>query len=431
MQVTREDINACTVQLTVVCDPEQVRDGFARAFKQASKSIRVPGFRPGHAPRALLEKSVDPEALKEMAADNIVRSVYKSAIEDQKIEPFNSSHVRPVVELKSLDQETSACEFTMKVPLPPKVEIGDYLKLPVQKPAIEVTDAEIDHQIEEMRKRRSTREQITERGVQEGDVAVVNIKVDGEEGEGRNFMTIAGQTFPQLDQAVLSMKIEEMKHMELSFPDTFQEKDWAGKTLQTQITLRNLSAVKLPEIDEEFAKSYQTETVEELRTRLKQGIKNAKDEAVVDYVNEQLLEELAKRSTIEVPDMMWEDVASRRLQDINNELREKNVTFEDYAKEQGMTIEEFVEAQKAEAKTFVYRAQMINEIFQREKMQLTNVELNVELMKMAREFNLDPKDMLNLLKKNDAVQELHFRSINGKVMDFLRDQAEITEVSAD
>jgi trigger factor len=425
MQITREDLNRCTVKLTVACDESEIKEGFNKAYKQIAKQIRLPGFRPGHAPRAMIEPLIPKQELAENALEHILRSTYKKALDEQEIQPYGA----PRIEVTKIEQEPPVCEYEMKVPLEPVVELGEYKGLSAEEPPLQVTEEEVEHFIEDMRRRRSTREAVTGRGVQEGDVAVLNIKIDGEQGDGRNFMTIAGQTFPQLDNAVLGMQLEEMKSADLTFPETFQEKDWAGKTFHCQITLRSLSAVKLPELDDAFAQSLQVENVDDLRERVQHVIKAAKEEQIREYVNNQLLDELVKKSDIEVPETMWEQVARQRLQDIEQDLREKERTMEQYAQDNGMSVEELVAAIEREAKTYVIRAQAIQEIFKREEMKLQDVDLNNELIDMAREYNMQPEEMLTLLKKNNAVQEIHQRAINRKVMDFLHEHAE-TRVAA-
>lgn len=424
MQVTREDLNPCTVQLTIACDADQVKQGFERAYKQLAKTIRVPGFRPGHAPKNLVQSMIPKNDLYEQAADNIVRGAFKAAIEQEKLTPYS----QPSVDLKELDEEAGKADFVAKIPLKPVVELGDYKGLEAEQPPVDVSDEEVEAQIHELRARKSTREAVTHRGVEEGDVAVVNIRAEGESGDGRNFMTIAGQTFPQLDQALVGMQSEELKSLELSFPDTFQEKDWAGKTMKCQVTLRSVNAVKMPELDDDFAQSLSAESVESLRNRVRELIGQAKLNMAHEYVVEQLLEALLKTSTIHVPDTMWESVASRRLQELHADQQQKGKTMEEYAKEQGMTLDELVEAWKTESKLHVQRAVAVRDIFANENMNLANAELNRELLAMAQEFEMDPKELLATLKKNQALDELHFRAIFRKVTEFLKENAKLKEV---
>jgi len=147
-----------------------------------------------------------------------------------------------------------------------------------------------------------------------------------------------------------------------------------------------------------------------------------------EYVVEQLLEGLLRTSTIHVPDTMWESVASRRLQELNQDQQQKGKSMEEYAKEQGMTLEQLVEAWKTESKLHVQRAVAVRDIFEREKMTLSNQELNRELGTMAQEFEMDPKALLETLKKNQALDELQFRAIFRKVTEFLKENAKIKDV---
>jgi len=427
MQVTREELNPCTLKLSIVCDATQVKDGFDKAFKQIAKKIKLPGFRPGHAPRAMVENLVSKEELYELAAEEIVRKSFRQALEQEQIQA--DATVRPTVELSKLDQDANEAEFSAKVPLPPKVTLGDYKGLALEKPPVDVTDEEVERQIDEFRKRRQSRETVTDRGVEQGDVAVLSIKPEGAEGEARNFMVIAGQSFPQLDEAILGLRAEEMKNVELTFPEDFQEKDWATTTQKVQVTLNSLSAVKLPDVDDAFAQSLQTENVEDLRVRVRESLKYAKEQMLRDMVNDQLLERLHERSEVAVSDNMWEALASRRLQETADEQRQQGKTLEQYAAENGMTIEQLVEAWQTSAKKHIERALLIREVFTAEKMQLTNEELNRELFTMAGEYNVEPKQMLDVLQQNQALDELQFRAISRKVGDFLESNAQVTEVT--
>ncbi len=424
MQITREELNPRTIQLKVVCEPEEVKAGFDKALKQIAKKIRLPGFRPGHAPKAMIEQYVDKSELFETAAETIITSAFKSAVKQQELEPDPT--VRPQVSLTKLDEEN--CEFTAKIGLPAVVNIGSLDGMTAERPTTSVRDEDVDTLIEDVRRKRSTRETVTDRGVQEGDVAVVNLKPDGAEGEGRTFMTIVGQTFPGLDQALLGMRVEDVKHLELNFPATFQEKDWSGQTMGVTLYLNSVSTVRLPELDDSFAQSLKTESVEELRTRVREGLENARLEASNNILADQLLDEVVQRSEVLVSDNMWEPIADQRLADMDADLKKQGKSLEEQVKENGMTLEELRENYRHNAKTEVLRAIVIREIFRNEEMKLTGEDLDAALMEMSREFGLEPAEMIDELKKANATNELQFRAIARKVREFLVSKAEIREV---
>ncbi len=428
MQVTREDLNPCTVRLNVVCSTEQVADAFDRALKAIAKEVRLPGFRPGHAPKHMVEKMVDERELYNQAAEVLIDRTFKKAVESEKISP--DTGVRPSVEMQELDRAEKKGAYTAKIPLPPQIELSEYKGLSGTKPAIEVTDEEVEFQITELRKKQGSREAITDRTAQEGDYGVVNIKIEGEAGEGKSFMVVLGQTFPSLDGALTGMSAEEMKSLELDFPENFSEKAWAGKKLKAQVALNTLSAIKMPELNDQFAKSVQTESVDELKNRMRDSIVAAKEQMVRDMLQDQLLEDLRTSSKIEVSDNMWEALASQRLGEIQQQQAQEGKSLEQYAQENGMSIEDFVKAWHDQAKVHVERAMVVREIFSKEKLQITNEELNNELFFMAQEFQVEPMELLEFMRKNDSLQELHFRSISRKVTNFLIDNANLTEGEA-
>lgn len=425
MQITREDLNPCTVKLSIVCEPSEVKGAFDRAMKKLAKQLKVPGFRPGHAPKQMLENLMDPKVVQDEAVENLVRDSIKKAINDLEIQP--DGQTRPTVSLESVERETSECKFTAKIPLPPviKFEIADAKGLVIEKQVLGVSEEEIEYQIEELRKKSSVREPLIDRGLQEGDVAVLQITLDS--GESRNFMTIVGQTFPTLDEAIISMKVEEMKHLELEFPDNFQEKDWANKKLKVQVTLNSASAVKLPDLTDDFAKTLNMGNVDDLRQKLSDRILEAKDEMARELMIEQAMERLLERAEVQVSDNSWEEIAQRRLSDTAQEAQQQNKSLDDYAKENGMTLEELIKAWEEKAQLYIKRAFLIREIFVAEQMQLTERDLQRELIEMAYENQIPTEEMFDYLKKAGSLEEVRFRAISRKVTDFLLDNADIKE----
>jgi trigger factor len=420
MTITREDLNPCTVKLEVVPTDEQIKQSFDKAFKQLAKKVKLPGFRPGMAPKAMVSSLIPKDDLYEEAAQNLIRTTIPLAIKDQELEPDQTT--RPSVELHEIsDEDGFKARYTVKVPLPPKVELAGYDGLTAATEAIAVSEDEIEQQINEFRSRRGERSAVTDRGVAEGDIAVVSIKAEGE--DPRNFMVIAGKSFPSLDEALTGMKVEELKSVDLEFPENFQDKDWAGTSAHVTVTLNSLTGVKLPELDDEFAKAMETESVEDLRERVRRGIYGAKEMMQFEIATDKLINDLLEKSEVHVSDNMWEALADRRLRETAEEQAKERKSLEQYAKEQGMTIEEFIKAWQERAKFEVQRALIIQQVFAKEQMQLTNDDLNRELVIMAGEYNMKPAEMVKTLQENKALDELQFRSIQRRVRSFLLTKA--------
>lgn len=419
-QFKRQDLNPCTVQLDVVCDPEQVEAGFNQTAKQYAKRMKVPGFRPGTAPRSVVERMVNPDEYLNTVVEAAVGQTLKMAMEAEGL----TADKPPAVTVTKFEPNEKVLEYSAKVPLPPVVKLGEYKGIEVFRNEIQVTEEEIDKQIEDLRNRRGQREAVVG-GVQPGDNAVVNIRLASEEGEGRTFMVIAGQTFPTLDAALTGMVPEELKSTKLEFPKNFQEADWAGKSHDVILTVRSATTVRAPMLDDEFAKSLDAGNVEELREKVREGLRLAKESISQEMVNEQLFDKVVAASEIHVPDTAWESVATQRLREQAAELQQAGKTLEDYAKENGMTLDELVQAQQNEAKMHVQRAVLIEHIFKAEDMQFTNEEVNRQFLQIAYENRVPQSELRRFAKKyGGAVKdEILFRSMYQQVVGLLNQHA--------
>ncbi len=425
MRVEREELNPCTVVLKVTCSPEQVQAGVKKAIKTLSKRYKVPGFRPGTAPLGVLEQMLSPQDIDAFAQEETINATFKAAIQSEGLQVVDQAQVQNV----EFDRAADKCEYTVKVPLAPKVELGEYKGLKAEKFRVEVSEEEIGRQVDELRTR-SGKKKAVDRGIREGDNALVNIKVEGAEGDGRNFMVVAGQTFPDLDVALNGMKTDDIKSVDLEFPEGFAEADLAGTKHKCTVTVRSVSALEMPELDDEFAKTLQLESLDQLRERIKGHIQLAKEKMAQEMVNERLLGGLMANSTVHVADTQWEGVAERRLGEIKEELKQQGATLEGYAQQNGMSEAEFVEAQQAEAKVQVQRAVLLQQVFNKEEMKITDRDTNEQFLRIAYENQVPEADLKKFAKEfGPAIRdEIVYRTIYAKVMTLLNESAEITEI---
>lgn len=426
MQISRDDLNPCTVVLEVVCSAKQVETAFKRVLKEYGKRVRIPGFRAGQAPSAMIEKAVPLGDLEGAAMEEAIRASLRKALTDESL----NAVAQPAVDLKKFTREPPECEYTAKVPLAPQVELGEYEGLQAEKYRIEVTEADIERQIDELRSRSGQRKEVADRGLQAGDNALVNIKIEGDEGDGRNFVVVAGQTFEGLDTALMGMQLDDIKSVDLTFPEAFEEQDLAGQTEKCTVTLRSLSAIELPALDDDFAKSLSLEDVSELRARVETRIREVRQQLSEEMVHERIIEQLHAASTVHVADNLWEAVAERRLSNIKEQLKEKGTDLGAYVQQNGMTEEQFVKAQRQEAKTHVERAAIIDSVFKQEGLAITNEDTNAQFLKIAYENNVLPEKMTEFAKEfGPQIQdEIVNRTMYAKVLGLLTEKAKITEV---
>jgi trigger factor len=433
MKVERKDLNPSTVQLAIECSEEQIKAGFDRALRELSKKVKIPGFRPGKAPKAMVEEAVNPQALYENAAENIVRKAYETAAENEKLQPEGQPSVditefyRGGEKLEDGKIADVSFKFTVKVPLAPVVELGEIKGLKAMQPPVDVTDEEISHQIDELRRGQGKKSEVSDRGIQEGDAVVLSLTVNDDEAS-RSFMVIAGQTFPDLDKAMLGLATDDVKAATLNFPENFQHEAWKGQKLKAKISIKSVSAFQLPELDDEFAKGYNFDNIDALKERVRDGITQVKNNAVRDMMRDQLLDAVLESSTVHVADNTWESVVDRRIREMGQELQSRGTTFEAYFKANEVTEEEFMDQLKNDAELNVRRAVVIQKLFVDHKMTYDQGDVNVIYQQVLAENNV-PQDQVESFTKQYGAQireEVIFRAMTNKVTDLLIENAQIT-----
>jgi trigger factor len=185
-------------------------------------------------------------------------------------------------------------------------------------------------------------------------------------------------------------------------------------------------------LDDEFAQGYNFDNVDALRERVRQGITEVKENAAKDMVRDQLLDALLSKSTVHVAENTWESVVDRRLREMGQELQARGAKFEDYFKQNGLTEEEFIEQLKSDAKVNVERAVVIQKLFQDNKMEIKQDDLNSFFNQVIAENNV-PHDQVEAFAKEYGAQireEVIFRAMTSKVTDLLIEHAKITEGAA-
>src|SRR5579871_700840 len=301
MQVTAAQTDPCTIVLDIAVDEQQVSRAFESAYREFGRYARIPGFRPGKAPRAIVERYVDADRVRQHTLEKLIRDSYPKAIEEQGITPYRDPELDPT-DL----EDKKPYSYKATVPLEPQVTLGAYTSLTVEKPIIPITDTLVEERIQRLREDRSRLDRITDRGVQPGDVLIVEnqIQVEGEEetSEPRRQLVQLGNNVPGYDDAVMGMMPGEERTFEITYPDDFDEEDKRGKKATYTVRLSSISAKKLPELNEEFAKQIAgVETVDELRQVVRERLE-ADAVRIGDEVAEQrIIEQILANSEIHFP----------------------------------------------------------------------------------------------------------------------------------
>jgi trigger factor len=316
LNITAERIPDSQVLLTIEVDPERVEKSMDQAYRRVVPRVRVPGFRPGKAPRRVLERHVGREALLQEALDKLVPEVVDEAVKAQELQMID----RPDLEISSLDPVV----IKATIPVRPTIDLGAYRDIRIEAESVTVDEAEIEKTIEGLRRRYATIEPV-ERPVQEGDRVRVNITG---EVEGRRVLTQedaelairpdALSSVPGVYERILGMSKGESAEFDAELPADYSRSDLAGKPIHYSLSVHDVKAEILPDLDDEFAKEVGEgfASVDALRERVTADIRSRLEDEAKRKLQEQALDALVSGATLEFPPQLVEREIDHMLRDI-------------------------------------------------------------------------------------------------------------------
>ena len=382
MQVTAEQTDPCTLVLDVSIDEQQVARAFEAAYKELGKFASVPGFRPGKAPRAIVERFLDPQRVRQHTLENLIRATYPEAIEEQGVTPFRN----PVFDPSDLEDK-KPFSYKCSVPLEPRVTLGEYMGLTVNKPIFPVTDVMIDAQVEAIRNERAKFERISDRGIEAGDMAIADIQtiVDGDENPdpARRRLIQLGNNIPGYDEAILGAVVGEERSFDLTYPEDYEDEALRGKPVKFNIKVSSISAKKLPELNEElFTEVAGVTTEEEFRAKVKESIVANADRTSNELAEQALIEKILENSEVYFPSVLVRDEVEEKYRRLSVELRQNGLTYAAYLAQTGQTEEQHQTNVITEAQMQIQVLLALREIARAENLQASEEAIDAEFARL-------------------------------------------------
>jgi len=371
--LSREEPSPVTIHLTVEVDATTTQRMFERALRGIGRYLRVSGFRPGQAPLPMLRRMVPEENLRRAAGELMMDEFIPKVLQQEQLEPYRP----PQVNIERL-QEGEPFRFKLTVPLRPVVEkLGEYRDLRFPIPPQETSDDEVEQAIESLRKQQMKLEAAPDRPAQPDDRLVVSIQSLEEANARRNrYMITLGQTFGALDNLLAGMREGETKEATLTFPESFNDPELAGKTLTVAVSVERILAPVYPELNDEFAKQFGFETLDALREDVRQRITRQKLEYLQDQARNQALAALRERSIVHLPDALIDEQLREEIAEFSKELVESGTTLEQFIQQTGLTGEEVREQLRQRGIARLQNTFLLLAIADQEGIEVTDAELD-------------------------------------------------------
>jgi len=381
-----ERLEGISVKLTVTVPADQVDAAIERAYKAVSGKVKIPGFRPGKAPRPMIDSMIGREYVLQEATEDVVNTSYPQALDAEELRPIESPEMG---ELPSVEPGTDFT-YSAEIDVRPELPLSSADDFVVSLPSPEVAQRDIDAQIDVARERYTTLEPVDDRGVEAEDFVLLSFvgTVDGEPYEGNEvdkylYEMSRGMMPSEFDAGIIGAKPGEERSVEFVIPETSSNEEFVGKTAGFAITVHEIKAKRLPEVDDEFASNMGFESITEMREDLTTRLGHQAQLNHLRAKESGLRELAAARLEGDVPQAMITARAASMTRDFFSMLESRQITIEDYFARSGITMD-MLEADMAKQGEQTVREDLALEaLFRAKGMEITAEDIDAELKEIA------------------------------------------------
>ncbi|MCR1935554.1 trigger factor [Clostridium tepidum] len=422
MNVKVENIEKNVVKLEITVDSEKFNEAVKKSFKKNAKRFNVPGFRKGKAPLNIIKKYYGEGVLFEDAINFCCEDTYPKAIEENNIKPVDF----PQIDIIQIGEGKDFI-YTAEVTTVPEVKLGEYKGVEVKKVSYEVEDEAVENELKSMQQK-NARVSVKEEGaIEKGNIAVIDFKgyVDGkafEGGEAKDYeLEIGSGTFiGDFEDQLIGLKKGESKEVNVSFPEEYGREDLNGKPATFEVTVKDIKIKELPALDDEFAKEVsEFDTLEELKSDIKDRMKKELAEKAKAEYEEAVVEKVAANAEIDIPKVMIEKEIDNMVRDLEMRLKYQGLDLKSYYEFTNSSEEKVKEYMRETAEKRVRTDLIMQEIAKVENIKATEEELKEKAMEMAKQYGQKDVEKTAELIVNAQKAYLEIDIINGKVLDLL------------
>ena len=416
MSVQVEKLEHNMAKLTIEVPETELEAAIEKAYQKQKKSISLPGFRKGKAPRVMIEKMYGKGVFLEDAANSLIPVQYSMAAGESGLEIVS----QPTIDVTQLEPGKPFI-FTAEVAVKPEVTLGEYKGVEVEKQNTEVLDEEVDAEIFKERESNSRMIDVEDRAVENGDTVNLDFEgfVDGEAfegGKGEGYpLVIGSNTFiPGFEEQLIGANIDEEKEVNVTFPEDYQAEELKGKAAVFKCKVNRIQKKELPEVDDEFAKDVsEFDTLEEYKADIRKKLAEEKEKDAQRAKEDAVINKIIETSEMDIPDAMVDAQIDQMADDFGRRMQSQGLSLEQYFQFTGLTMEKLRDELKPQALKRIQTRLVLEKIAEVEDIQPTDEQVDEEIAKMAEMYKMEAdklKEMIGeyemtQMKKDMAVQQ--------------------------
>ena len=391
--------------LTINVEKAEFEAAIEKSYRKNAGKFRIQGFRPGKAPRKIIERMYGPAAFYEDAVNMAFPDAYKAAIEEAGITPVDQAEVELV------DISEDGFTFTAKVTTKPVATVGEYKGLSAEYELLPVTEDDIARELK-VRQNRQSQVETVERAAENGDTVVLDfegfvdgVAFDGGKGEKHELKLGSGQFIPGFEDQLVGVSAGEAKDVVVTFPENYGAADLAGKEATFKCLVHEVKETVVPELDDEFAKDVsEFDTLDELKNDIKGKLEKAKENNANAEFENRLIDALIDITEVEIPQCMVEQQIDRLVEDFDYRFRAQGATIDTYLKMTGSSIEEFRANFADRALRQVKTTLALEAVVKAENIVVTDEEIEAEYAKITASAGVDAEQVREYMPA-EAVKE--------------------------
>lgn len=422
-----EELADNKVRLHVSIPAAEFEQAIDAAFRKLAGEVKIPGFRPGKAPRKLLEARLGPEVARDQALRDSLPGYYTKAVESEDLDTIAA----PEIDITA-GEDSGDVEFDAVVEVRPVIELSGYDSLRVEVPAPELTDEAVDSQIESLRDRFADLED-SARPLAEGNYAQIDIKgyvhdeaIDALTATDYLYEIGSGLLVPKLDEELMGKRPGDI----LKFNDTLPERfgDQAGEEVAFQVLVKEAKRKVLPDVTDEWAsEASEFETVDELRADIRRRLELVNRVQAQMAARDKVLDAASELVTIDLPDALVQQEMEQRLHDIAHRLEAQGANLQQYLAATGVEEQEFVQQLRGSAERGVRADLALRAVGTQEAIEATDEELDQEIERIAERLEEKPAKVRRDLERRGILEAVRSDIARGKALRFLVDHAEVVD----
>jgi trigger factor len=432
MQTTVETTDTHTVKLTIEVPPEQVDKDLELTYRSIAREIKIPGFRPGKAPKPIIDAQVGRDVVLEEFVHQSVPAYFREAVSDEDLAPIGD----PDVDVEQLEPG-KAFIFTATVEVRPRLELTkeQYEGVKVLKPATQPTEADVDSWIERLQRQFAELEPV-DRAAQETDLLTVSLNAT-REGEALDALTRdeylysvgSGEFGQTMDEKLVGTKPGDIVEFDEDLPTERFGEELAG-TASFRVLVKDVKALRLPEPDDAFASTAsEFDTIAQLRDDLREKLGEVKEREAEGIVRDRVLQAMVETVEVDLPESLIADETAHRVNHAEQQASRYGLTLDQMLELQGWDRDRLAEDSRDHAVQAIKADLVLEGVARSEELEVTAEELGVQIGQMAQAYDRDPKELAKQLDRSGQIVTLAGDIIRSKALDILVERADITEES--